>query len=115
MENIHLTIHLGEDAERLLRFIARQLAANLEGKEEIMATLDEILEVVAAEGTKLDSLNVLVDGIRQQLADVLAGVTLPPGVQAQIDQVFTNIQANVAKVDEAIAENTPSEPGPSVA
>lgn len=78
--------------------------------EKIMATLDEILADVTAESTRLDSIQALLDGLRQQLKDALAGVKLPPETQAKVDAIFTMTEANKAKVDAAL--NTGVEPPP---
>ena len=78
----------------------------IEGKlEHIMATLDEILMKVTEESTAIDSLIMLIDGIKQQLADALAGITLPTGVQEKIDAVFAGVEANKVKVQAAIDAN----------
>jgi predicted butyrate kinase (DUF1464 family) len=83
--------------------------------EQIMATLDELLANVTAQTTRIDSLNTLMDGIRQQLADALSGMVIAPEVQRKIDAVFAAAQTNAAKIEEAIAENTPgSTPGDEV-
>ena len=79
----------------------------IEGKDLIMATLDEILANVTAQATRIDSLNTLMDGIRQQLADALSGAVIPADVQRKIDAVFAAAQVNAAKIEEAIRENTP--------
>lgn len=79
-----------------------------------MATLQELLDLVTAEGTKEDSIIALLNGIKQQLADILAGSELPPGVQAQVDAVFAAATANANKLDAAITANTPAAPTPSV-
>lgn len=75
-----------------------------------MATIQELLAEVSAQTTKLASWDALMDGLRQQLADALSGVTLPPAVQAEIDKVFAVAKANTAKIDESLSENVPTEP-----
>lgn len=75
-----------------------------------MATLDDTLAAVTAASTKTDSLIALTAGLKKQLDDVLAGVTLPAGVQAKIDQIFALETDDAAKIDAAITANTP--PGP---
>lgn len=67
-----------------------------------MATLDEVLAEVTDEGTRLDSIQALIDGIKQQLADALSGTTLPADVQAKVDAVFAGLEANKAKLDKAL-------------
>ena len=86
-----------------------QAVRTLEGR--IMATLDEILAEVTAQTTKIDSIDTLLDGMRQQIADLIAAQgNVPAELQAKIDAVFVAAQANSAKIDTAIAENTPPEP-----
>lgn len=75
--------------------------------EQIMADLDQVLAEVTDEGTRLDSIQALIDGIRQQLADALAGTTLPPAVQAKVDAVFAGLTDNKAKIDKALNTGTP--------
>lgn len=77
-----------------------------------MPTLDQILTDVADESTQIDSLSTLTAGIKQQLADALAGTTLPTAVQAKIDAVFAGVEANKGKVVAAINANTPAPPAP---
>ena len=80
-------------------------------EDRIMATLDEILAEVTAQTTKIDSIDTLLDGMRQQIADLIAAQgNVPAELQAKIDAVFVAAQANSAKIDTAIAENTPPEP-----
>ena len=88
--------------------LAALLAQILSNQRKIMATLDEVLTDVADEGTQIDSLSVLVAGMKQQLADALAGTTLPPAVQAKVDAVFAGVEANKQKVVDAINANTPA-------
>lgn len=73
-----------------------------------MATLDDVLSEVTDESTRLDSIQALIDGIKQQLADALAGTTLPPATQAKIDQVFAGLTANRGKIDKALNVNVPA-------
>lgn len=72
-----------------------------------MATLDEVLAEVTDESGRLDSIQALLDGIRQQLADALAGTTLPTEVQAKVDAVFAGLTANKAKIDKALNTGAP--------
>ncbi len=90
----------------------RTTQAILANQEKIMATLDEVLTDVTDEGTKLDSLSALIAGLKQQIADALAGTTLPPAVQAKIDAVFAGVEANKAKVQAALDANVPPAPTP---
>lgn len=73
--------------------------------QTIMATLDETLAVVRRAAAGSDSLIALFEGLKQQLADILAGVTLPPAVQAQIDTMFAEATANADKVQAELDAN----------
>ena len=74
------------------------------------ATLDQVLSDVTAQTTKLDSIVSLITGLKQQLADALAGTTLPPAVQAKVDAIFATAEANSAKIDTALSANVPPTP-----
>ncbi len=102
--HIHMN-HNEADAGRLT--LIEQLLRILTGKVDAMAkTLDDVLAVVTAESTKIDSLIALVNGLKQQVADALSGATLPPSVQAKVDAVFDAATADAAKIDGALAANT---------
>lgn len=78
-----------------------------------MPTLDEVLQQVTDEDTKVDSIITMLSGVEQQLKDALAGVTLPPAVQAKVDAVFAKAKGSADKIDAAIAANTPPTPAPA--
>ena len=71
-----------------------------------MATLDETLVAVTEETTVIESLATLTAAIKAALDEALAGVNLPPAVQAKVDAVFSGIQANKQKVADAVVANT---------
>lgn len=73
-----------------------------------MATLDQVLTDVTDESTQLDSLSTFITGLKQQLADALAGATIPAATQAKIDAVFAGVEKNKAKVQDALNANTPA-------
>ena len=75
-----------------------------------MASLDETLAKVTEANTKADSLIALVAGLKQQLADALSGVALPPAVQSKVDAIFAEAASSVDEIDAAIAANTPEQP-----
>jgi len=77
---------------------------------KMSATIDDILKAVEQERTLEASLITLVNGLQQQLHDALAGVTLPPAVQAKLDAALQNINANSTALSTAIAANTPVAP-----
>lgn len=67
----------------------------------IMPTLDQILADTSEETTLIASVSTLLDGLRLQLADVLAGV-LPPDVQAKVDAIFAATESNKAALAKAL-------------
>jgi hypothetical protein len=101
-------IHADPELTGLLRDLNRKLDSIIKTQEKMMATLDEVLADVTAETTQIASISALIDGLRQQLADALAGATLPPATQAKIDEIFTAAEANKAAIAKALAANTPA-------
>ena len=92
------------------RFVLPALQRIEQRIEKMARTLDEVLADVTDEGTQIDSLVTLVNGIEQQLKDALSGTTLPPAVQAKVDAVFDAVEANKSKVVAAINANTQPAP-----
>jgi len=78
--------------------------------DDINARLDETLEEVRVQSTKIDSINALADGLRQQIADLLAQSGVPQAVLDKVNLVFDAVKAQGAKVDETLNENTPPQP-----
>ena len=72
-----------------------------------MATIDQVLADVTDEGSRLDSISMLISGLQQQLKDALSGLIIPADVQTKIDAVFTQAEANKAKIDAALNTNVP--------
>jgi hypothetical protein len=103
-------IHADPELTGLLRGINSKLDSIIKTQETMMATLDEVLADVTAESTDIASLSALIDGLRQQVADALAGTTLPPATQAKVDAIFTAAEANKAAIAKALAANTPPTP-----
>lgn len=79
-------------------------------EKKLMAQIDEVISDVEEETTLEDSIITLLGSIQQQLKDALAGVTIPPAVQAKIDRAFSELEANKAKLTAALVANTPSAP-----
>lgn len=75
-----------------------------------MASLDDVLVVVTKESTDIGSINAFIAGLKQQLADALAGTTLPPATQAKVDAIFANVTKNDQAVVDALAANVPAPP-----
>src|ERR1017187_10471468 len=79
-------------------------------ENKIMVTLEQVLQDTTDESNLDDSIITLLNGVKQQLTDALSGATLPPAVQAQVDQVLTNLEAIKSEVSAAIVANTPAAP-----
>lgn len=71
-------------------------------------TLDDTIAAVTAEDVGADSIIALYANVKKQLADALAGVTLPPGVQAKINSIFDLSTATAAKISTAVAATPPA-------
>ena len=100
--------HLSSDADAKLDAISAQLAAVLSKEISIMASLDDVAADVSAEPTLIASLSTLMLGFKDQLAAALAGTTLPPAVQAKIDSIFNQAEANKAQIAAAVVAGTPA-------
>jgi hypothetical protein len=87
----------------LLGWLSSELFGRRREVKKIMATLDEILEVVTATSGTADSIVALITGLKQQVADLIAQIgTLPPEFQAKVDAIFDAAIANKAKLDTAV-------------
>lgn len=75
---------------------------------KIMASLEDVLADVTEEKSQIAGLSTLISGLKQQLADALAGTTLPPDVQAKVDAIFAAAESNKADLAAALSANTPS-------
>jgi hypothetical protein len=108
--HIDVNVRFSQDPETVT--LLHRILAKLDGiqtkETRIMASLDDVLTDVTAEGTQIDSLSTLTAGLAQQLKDALAGTTLPASVQAKVDAVFAGVEANKGKVIAAINANTPA-------
>jgi hypothetical protein len=101
--------------------IARALEAAFETQHQhvtqilrrIMATLDEVLAKVRENTTQIGSLNTLLDGLRQQVADVMSGARLPQAVQDKVNAIFDAAGEQSAAIVDTINENTPQAPPPT--
>lgn len=109
-ELIHKDINgLKNDIASLRAHLDDRQTHQNERLDKIMATLDETLALVTAEGTKDDSIIVLMNGIKDQLATALGGA-LSPDAQAKVDAIFAQATANSSKIQAAIDANTPVAP-----
>lgn len=105
--NLNLNINLDP---RTLGHVTRMLQRILDQGANMAATIDQVLADVTEESTTIDSIGTLVSGLKDQLAAALANTTVPPDVQAKIDQTFALIESNKAKLAAAVTANTPAQP-----
>lgn len=105
--HIHHHIELSPEVSARLDESARKLNLIIQNQETIMASLDQILTDVTDESTAIDGISTLISGLKQQLADALAGTTLPPATQAKVDAIFAAAEVNKGKIATALAANTP--------
>lgn len=103
----------GERLHNVLETVLTNQAILNTKLETIMATLDDVLADVTAESAGIDSLGVLITQLKEQVAGATSG-TLPPDVQAKVDAIFTQAEANKAKIMAAINAQPGSTP-PTVA
>ncbi len=96
--------------DAMLALILLRLEAIERKMDMAQKTLDDVVALVTAEDTKIDSLIALIAGLKQQIADALSGVTLPPAVQAKVDAVFDAVTAQAGKVQGALDANVPPTP-----
>jgi CHASE3 domain sensor protein len=68
-----------------------------------MATLDDALALIRAQRTRLESLNTYNEQLHLRIKEL----ELAPGDQAKIDELFSELQQNDVKIEEAFSENTP--------
>lgn len=101
------TMGLLREIKRRLGYVLSNQNVIFMNQETIMATLDDILSDVTAESTQIAGISTLIAGLKQQLADALAGTTLPPATQAKVDAIFAAAEKNKADIATALAANTP--------
>ena len=98
---------------------AAMLREVLHNQRTMMATLKDIQDNEAHEGTALGQLATAVTGLKdnvakltKDLADALAGTTLPTDVQAAVDAAFAASKANADETDAILASLAPVPPAP---
>jgi hypothetical protein len=108
--DFNINIHFDPEFMGLIREHNSRLDTIVKNQETIMATLDEVLADVTDESTQIAGISTLIAGLKQQLADALAGTTLPPATQAKVDAIFAAAEKNKADIAAALAANTPAAP-----
>jgi hypothetical protein len=76
--------------------------------EMIMRRLEDVLDVISQQKTKIDSLNALMDAQRAETQRILANAGTSQTTQQLIDQMYDRLQENSGALDAAIAENIDS-------
>ena len=100
-----VTLVLAHDQIKLDRIISL-LNIIITKEVEIMATLEDLITATAQQKTVLDSLATYVHGLQDQIAAAVTGLT--PTQQAQLDAVFTAVNANTQEAADAMVVNTPN-------
>ncbi len=88
--------------------IEAKLDALLKGQSEMSATLDQVLADVTAETTAIGSVQTLITGLQQQIANL----GLSAADQAKVDAIFAAAEANKQALAAALAANVPPAPTP---
>ena len=84
----------------------------LESKvDRIMAMLSDVIAKMAQESTDIGSLTVLIQGMQDKI-NAIPGIT--PEMQAQIDTIFANADANDKAILAAMKIGVPVTPAPTV-
>lgn len=98
--DLNLNIKLDPVLTGLLRQAVGMLATIGEKETRIMATLQDIVNDVAAESTAIDSLGMFVRGLQDQIK-ALPGISAE--MQTQIDGIFTAVEKNKSALAAAMA------------
>lgn len=110
MRRYHIPTHPPDQIRRPDAREVHRLDRILANQEKMMASLDETLANMTEERSKIESLVMLVNGIKKQLDDAFAapgaGTILSPEVQAKVDAIFAAVEQNKAAVQAAIDANT---------
>lgn len=84
----------------------RRIIAELANMESGMTKkLDELLDLVASQQDKIDSLITFTEGLRDQVKAAMGDV-ITPSQAMRIDQIFDAVKANSGDIDAAISANT---------
>lgn len=93
-------------ASRLIE-IGQQIISK---ENQIMATLQDDVDAIAAETTAIGSLTVFIQGLEDKIG-ALPGLTADQ--QAQIDSIFDGVTKNAASITAAMAIGVPPAPPPT--
>jgi prefoldin subunit 5 len=78
-----------------------------------MAKIEDVIAIITPLKSRVEGLNALMDSMRQQIKELLAGEIVPPTLQAKIDNIFLEAKGLSDEIQVAIDENAPPvEPPP---
>lgn len=82
--------------------------------DDIQAKVSALMDKMTAQRTVTDSIVTLINGLKQQIADLRAALEAAGGNQAKIDAVVAGLQTLEESIDadtaaEAAIANTPTE------
>lgn len=78
--------------------------------EQMARSLDDTLAAVRAESTRIDSLIVLVGGLRDQIKNI---GNLTPAQQAAVDSIFDEVARESGAIDMALTTDAAGNPAPA--
>jgi len=107
--DLHLYIHVLGDT-KTTDLLLKQGELIMAAIDDLNVQLDAILADVTSESTKIDSLSTFMQGLKDQLAAALANQGVSQAIIDKSLSIFTAAEANKAKIDAAIAANTPPTP-----
>lgn len=99
-------VHVHAADAAFQKTVLAALAGLKDQGQTIMHTLDEVAQDMTEQTTLIDGISSLITGLKQQVADALSGAALPPAVQAKVDAIFDQAEANKVKLTAAAGANT---------
>lgn len=97
----HRLARLEERLDQILRIVSILAGVEIHN----MHTTEEILALANQEADDISSFKTIVNGLRGQVASLLASSSVSPTTQAQIDAVFDRMSANHVAAMAAINNN----------
>jgi peroxiredoxin family protein len=101
-----------DTGQKMLSQSKKREEQTMVSQEEIKQKIADTLVEVAACGTRLDSIDTLMDGYRQTILDLMAAAGASQEIMDGVSAVFDEAKKVTAKADAAITENTPVPPPP---
>lgn len=100
--------------DKQLDHINKRLSRIMATLDDIQAKVSALMDKMTAQRTVTDSIVTLINGLKQQIADLRAALEAAGGNQAKIDAVVAGLQTLEESIDadtaaEAAIANTPTE------